>query len=137
MGQTPHLGQNIRYIRLLRGMKQATFAKEFGIAQQNISKMENKKTISEEQLEKAAKILNTTTEAIKDFDQTTVINNNNFHHDQTNNIFPVKDLIAYFKDELLKKDDEIERLKAELENKQPLKQDQNSDAPALKAIRNQ
>ena len=136
MGQTPHLGQNIRYIRLLRGMKQATFAKEFGIAQQNISKMENKKAISEEQLEKAAKILDTTTQAIKDFDQTTVINNNNFHHDQTNNIFPVKEVIDYFKDELLKKDEEIERLKAELENKQP-KQDHTSEAPALKAVRNQ
>jgi len=136
MGKTPHLGQNIRHIRLLREMKQSTFAKEFGIAQQNVSKMENRKHISDEQLEKAAKILNTTAEAIKDFDQTTVINNNNFHHDQTNNIFPVKDLIAYFKDELLKRDEEIEQLRAELENRQP-KQDQNSDAPALKAVRNQ
>lgn len=136
MGKTTHLGQNIRYIRILRGMKQATFAKEFGIAQQNVSKMENKKAISDEQLEKAAKILDTTAEAIKDFDQTTIINNNNFHHDQINNIFPVKDLIAYFKDELLKKDEEIESLKAALEEKQP-KQDKNSESPTLKALRSQ
>lgn len=136
MGKTTHLGQNIRYIRILRGMKQATFAKEFGIAQQNVSKMENRKAISDEQLEKAAKILDTTAEAIKDFDQTTVINNNNFHHDQTNNIFPVKDLIAYFKDELAKKDEEIESLKAALEEKQP-KQDKSSDSPTLKAVRTQ
>ncbi|SHG42257.1 helix-turn-helix domain-containing protein [Pedobacter caeni] len=136
MGKTTHLGQNIRYIRILRGMKQATFAKEFGIAQQNVSKMENRKAISDEQLEKAAKILDTTAEAIKDFDQTTVINNNNFHHDQTNNIFPVKDLIAYFKDELLKKDEEIESLKAALEQKQP-KQDEKPDSPTLKALRSQ
>ena len=135
MGQTPHLGQNIRYIRLLRGMKQATFAKEFGIAQQNVSKMENKKNVSDEQLEQAAKILNTTLESIKNFDQNTVINNNVLSNDQI--IFPVKEVIAYFKDELLKKDEEIEQLRAELQNKQPLKQDQNADAPALKAVRNQ
>lgn len=134
MGQTPHLGQNIRYIRLLRGMKQATFAKEFGIAQQNVSKMENKKNVSDEQLEQAAKVLNTTLESIKNFDQNTVINNNVFSNDQI--IFPVKEVIAYFKDELLKKDEEIEQLRAELQNKQP-KQDHNSDAPALKAVRNQ
>ena len=136
MGQTPHLGQNIRYIRLLRGMKQATFAKEFGIAQQNVSKMENKKNVSDEQLEQAAKILNTTLESIKTFDQNTVINNNIFHSDQVNHFYPVKEVIDYFKDELAKKDEEIEQLKAELENKQP-KQDHNSDTPALKAVRNQ
>lgn len=134
MGKTPHLGQNIRHIRLLRDIKQSTFAKEFGIAQQNVSKMENKKHISDEQLEQAAKILNTTLESIKNFDQNAVINNNVFSNDQI--IFPVKEVIAYFKDELLKKDEEIEQLRAELENRQP-KQDHNSDAPALKAVRNQ
>lgn len=134
MGKTTHLGQNIRYIRILRGMKQATFAKEFGIAQQNVSKMENKKNISDEQLEQAAKVLNTTLESIKNFDQNAVINNNVFSNDQI--IFPVKEVIAYFKDELLKKDEEIEQLRAELENRQP-KQDQNSDSPALRAVRNQ
>lgn len=136
MGKTTHLGQNIRYIRILRGMKQATFAKEFGIAQQNVSKMENRKNISDEQLEQAAKVLNTTLESIKNFDQNAVINNNIFHSDQVNHFYPVKEVIDYFKDELAKKDEEIESLKAALEEKQP-KQDKKSDSPTLKALRSQ
>lgn len=108
-----HLGQNIRRIRLVRGMKQSTFAKELGIAQQNVSKMENRTNISDEQLELVAQILNTSVEAIKKFNENAVINNNILYNDQINN--PVTEIISYFKDEISKKDEELERLRNEIE----------------------
>ncbi len=110
-----HIGQNIRKIRLLRGMKQDTFAKEMGIAQQNVSKMENKEKVSEEQLEQASKVLNASVETIKNFDEKVIINNNIFSHDQINH--PITEVISYFKGEIDKKDEEIERLRAELAGK--------------------
>lgn len=108
-----HLGQNIRRIRLIRGMKQSTFAQELGIAQQNVSKMENKINISEEQLELVAQILNTSVEAIKKFNENAVINNNILYNDQINN--PVTEIITYFSSELAKKDEELEKLRKEIE----------------------
>ena len=105
-----HIGQNIRKIRLLRGMKQETFAKELGIAQQNVSKMENKKEISEEQLKKVSEVLQASVEAIKGFDENAIINNN-ILNDQVNNynIHPVEEVINVFKGQ------EITELRSELE----------------------
>ncbi|MGJ1538001.1 helix-turn-helix domain-containing protein [Sphingobacterium multivorum] len=112
-----HIGQNIRKIRLLRGMKQETFAKELGIAQQNVSKMENKKEISEEQLKKVSEVLQASVEAIKGFDENAIINNN-ILNDQVNNynIHPVEEIVNVFKGILSSKDDEIAQLKAEILN---------------------
>lgn len=114
-----HIGQNIRKIRLLRGMKQDTFAKELGIAQQNVSKMEKKKEITDEQLEKVSKVLKASVEAIKGFDENTIINNN-ILNDQVNNynINPIEKVAEIFKDMLIIRDEEIQRLKAELEKYQ-------------------
>lgn len=111
-----HIGQNIRKIRLLRGMKQDTFARELGIAQQNVSKMEKKKDITDEQLEKISKVLKASVEAIKGFDENTIINNN-ILNDQVNNynINPIEKVAEIFKDILVIRDEEIQRLKAELE----------------------
>ena len=112
-----HIGQNIRKIRLLRGMKQSTFAKEMGIAQQNISKMEKKNKVSDEQLEQAAKIFNTTVEAIKNFDDKSVFQTNIINENQINNFNSVKDLLEYFELKLSKKEEEILELKDELAKK--------------------
>ncbi|HBI87026.1 MULTISPECIES: helix-turn-helix domain-containing protein [Sphingobacterium] len=121
-----HIGQNIRKIRLLRGMKQETFAKELGIAQQNVSKMENKKEISEEQLKKVSEVLQASVEAIKGFDENAIINNN-ILNDQVNNynIHPVEEIVNVFKGILSSKDDEIAKLRAELLN---LKSSSNEDS---------
>ncbi|RAJ31732.1 helix-turn-helix domain-containing protein [Pedobacter cryoconitis] len=119
--KTNHIGENIKKIRLLRGMKQATFAKELGIAQQNVSKMEKKTNIPDEQLELAAKILGTNLEALKDFDenkavfQTNIINENQVNHFNSVN----KDILEYFELKLAKKDEEIERLKEQLAKQKP------------------
>lgn len=112
-----HIGQNIRKIRLLKGMKQSTFAKEMGIAQQNISKMEKKNKVSDEQLEQAAKIFNTTVEAIKNFDDKSVFQTNIINENQINNFNSVKDILEYFELKLSKKEEEILKLKEELAKK--------------------
>lgn len=112
--KSTHIGQNIKKIRLLRGMKQEAFAKEMGIAQQNVSKMEKKTKISDEQLELAAKILGTNIEAIKNFDDKAVFQTNIINENQVNNFNSVKDILEYFELKIGKKDEEIERLKEQL-----------------------
>ncbi len=114
MGETKHIGNNIRKLRLLRGMKQSTLAKEMGIAQQNVSKMEKRKNIPDEQLEMAAKILGTNMETIKNFDDKTVFQTNIINENQVNNFNSVKDILEYFEIKINKKDEEIEKLKMEL-----------------------
>lgn len=113
-----HIGRNLRHIRLLKGMKQTTFAKSLGIAQQNVSKMENKKEISMGKLEAAAKVLGLTVDAIEKFNEKNILNNNIALEQgtgQTNHVYPIKEIIEYFKDELLKRDNKIEELTSELE----------------------
>jgi|SRR6185312_11175384 len=115
METTKHLGNNLRKLRILRGMKQETFAREFGIAQQNVSKMEKKKHISDEQLEQAAKILKTTTEQIKEFDEKSIFQTNIINENQVNHFNSTKELIEYFENKLEKKDKELDQLRLELE----------------------
>ncbi len=109
-----HIGKNIRAIRQIRGMKQEIFARKMGIAQQNVSKMENKKSPSEEQIEAAAKILQTSTEAIKNFDENGIFQNNLFN-EQVNNFNPVEKVVELYERLLKEAKDEITTLKAELE----------------------
>lgn len=124
-----HIGKNIRSIRLLKGMKQETFAYKLGIAQQNVSKMEKKTKVSQEKLEAAAKVLGITVEAIEKFNEKTVLNNNIALEEHAGQIVhPIKEVIEYFKEELLKKDNklnerdiEIQSLKAELEEYRSMK----------------
>jgi transcriptional regulator with XRE-family HTH domain len=109
-----HIGKNIRAIRQLRGMKQEIFARKLGIKQQNVSKMENKKSPSEEQIEAAAKILQTSTEAIKNFDENGIFQNNLFN-EQVNNFNPVEKVVELYERLLKEAKDEISVLKNELE----------------------
>lgn len=115
MEKVKHIGKNLRSIRLLRGMKQETFAKKFGIAQQNVSKMENKKELTEKQIEQAAKILQTTSEAIKNFDENNMIQNNLFN-DQVNNFNPVEKVVELYERMLKEVKSENEKLLRELES---------------------
>ncbi|WEK17879.1 MAG: helix-turn-helix transcriptional regulator [Candidatus Pedobacter colombiensis] len=114
--ENKHIGRNIQAIRKLRGIKQIDFANEMGVNQQNISRMENNKRVSEEKLEQASKILEASVSQIKDYDQKSItINNNVFSNDQINN--PITEVIEYFKGALDERDQEIERLKEQLSRK--------------------
>lgn len=76
-----HIGRKISRIRELRGMKQEALALELGISQQSVSLLEQSETVEDEKLEKVAKILGVTSEAIKNFSDESVLNiiSNSFH----------------------------------------------------------
>ena len=79
-----HLGRKISRIRELRGMKQEALATELGISQQAISKLEQSEEIEDSTLEKIAKVLGVSAEAIKNFNEETVFNIiGNTYHDNS------------------------------------------------------
>lgn len=79
-----HLGRKISRIRELRGMKQEALANELGISQQAISKLEQSEDIEDSTLDKVAKVLGVTAEAIKNFNEETVFNIiGNTYHDNS------------------------------------------------------
>ncbi|AMR32549.1 transcriptional regulator [Mucilaginibacter sp. PAMC 26640] len=76
-----HIGRKIGRIREMRGIKQEALAAELGVSQQTVSRMEQSETIEDEVLEKVAKILGVSKEAIDNFSEDAVVNyfNNTFH----------------------------------------------------------
>lgn len=113
--RTQHHGKSIRALRQLRGLKQDTFAKKLGMSQQNVSKMESKKKISDEQLEQAAKVLSTSVEFLKQFDDKAVFQTNIINENQVNHFNSTKEILEYFESKLDKKNQELDKLKTELE----------------------
>lgn len=78
-----HIGRKISRIRELRGMKQESLATELGISQQAISKLEQSEEIEDSTLEKIAKVLGVSVEAIKNYSDEAVINNINSFYDNS------------------------------------------------------
>lgn len=111
-----HLGRNIKAFRTLRGMKQSVLANEMGVTQQYISKMENSTKITDERIDEVGKILKVTSESLKNLDDKTIINNN-ILNDQVNNynIHPLDKVTELYNGIVADKDEEINRLRAELE----------------------
>ncbi|WP_242917362.1 helix-turn-helix domain-containing protein [Pontibacter liquoris] len=62
-----HLGDHVRRMRTALGVKQATLANELGTTQQNISRIEQEEEVDDATLEKIAKVLGVTSEAIRNF----------------------------------------------------------------------
>lgn len=69
-----HIGRKISRIRELRDMKQEALAQALGTNQQSISLMENSEHVDDERLAEVAKALGVTAEAIKNFNEDTVLN---------------------------------------------------------------
>jgi len=109
-----HIGRNIRAIRLLQDMKQGAFAQRMGIAQQNVSKLEAQKKVSARKLQAAAEALGVTVEAIETFNEKAVLRT---VPDQPmpQLTAPVKEIIAYFKEEITKRDLLIDQLQEDLD----------------------
>ncbi|MEO2071852.1 MAG: helix-turn-helix transcriptional regulator [Zunongwangia sp.] len=82
---TPHIGRKISRIRELRGMKQETLAEELGISQQSVSQMEQSENLEDEKLDKVAKALGVSKEAIKNFSEEAILNiiGNTYHVDNS------------------------------------------------------
>lgn len=80
-----HLGRKISRIREIRGIKQDHLAIELGVSQQTISKIEQSEDIDDATLDKIAKILGVTKEAIHQFSDDAVINYFNTFNDNSFN----------------------------------------------------
>ena len=59
----------------LRGMKQETLAEELGISQQSVSHIEQSETLEDDKLERVAKALGVSKEAIENFSEEAIFNN--------------------------------------------------------------
>ena len=81
----PNIGRKIGRIRELRGIKQETLAEELGVSQQTVSRMEQSEMVEKEVLEKVAKILGVSPDAIKNFSEEAVINYFNTFNDNNSN----------------------------------------------------
>ncbi|MDB5138179.1 MAG: transcriptional regulator [Mucilaginibacter sp.] len=82
---TLHIGRKISKIRELKGIKQETLAAELGISQQAVSKIEQSAEVEDAALEKIAKILGVTADAVKNFTEEAVVNYfNNFNDSSVN-----------------------------------------------------
>lgn len=69
-----HVGRRIGRIREMLGVKQETLAEQMGITQQAVSKLEQSEELEEKTLERVAKALGVTVEAIKHFSEDAVFN---------------------------------------------------------------
>jgi transcriptional regulator with XRE-family HTH domain len=72
--RTIHEGRNVKRIREILGIKQEALALELGISQQAISSLEQKEALDKEMLEKVAKALKISPEAIRSFNEENTIN---------------------------------------------------------------
>ena len=69
-----HHGYNIKRLREILGVKQDAIAAEFKITQQSVSDLEKKALISDDILERVAKVLKIPVEAIKNFNDEAAVN---------------------------------------------------------------
>lgn len=110
--KTVHEGRNVKRIRELLGIKQDTLANDLGLSQQAISSLEQRESLDKDMLAKVAQALKVPVEAIKEFNEESIINNIscNFSDHAANNVnynfSPVE--------KILEMAEEIKRLHAEL-----------------------
>lgn len=80
-----HHGRNIKRFREMLGIKQEGLAFELGEewSQKRVSVLEQKETVEQDILEQVAKVLKVNSEAIKTFDEDSVINNINTFYDNS------------------------------------------------------
>lgn len=128
MKDTVHLGENIRRILDLKGIKQEAFAEKMGVSQAAISKLLATPNIDDERLRDVADKLGVSVNAIKKFDADAImlfIENVNAHDHATGciakidiyNIHPIEEISKLYERMLKDKDDEIMRLRQELAKK--------------------
>lgn len=81
-----HHGRNITKIRQEKGIKQEALAIDLNMSQQTVSRLEKKRTIDDNTLNKVAKALNVPVEKIKEAEESLmniIIRNNDFHDSST------------------------------------------------------
>ena len=119
MAETIHIGRKISKLRELKGIKQEALAAELGISQQAVSKIEQSAEIEDEALDKIAKVLGLTPEAIKAFSEDAVfhiIANSFTDNSQNNNnylctINPLEKIVELYERLLTSEREKVELLK--------------------------
>lgn len=83
-----HIGRNISRIREMRDMKQEALAAAIGVSQQTISNIENSEVVDETRLKEIAIALGVTPDAIKSFNEESVLNiiSNSFTSNDTSTL---------------------------------------------------
>lgn len=122
MKETIHLGDNIRRIRELKGIKQETFAEKMGVSQAAISKLESTAKIDDERLKEVAEKLGTSMEAIKRASAETIMFHIETMNDNSGNfnvyeIHPIDQVTELYEKMLKEKSEEIEKLRQEIGKK--------------------
>ena len=69
-----HHGRNVKRLREMLGIKQEVLAKELGLSQQTVSRIESQEELEDDILNKIANVLQIQAEAIKNFDEDAAIN---------------------------------------------------------------
>ena len=83
--KTVHEGRNVKRIREILGIKQDTLALELGLSQQAVSALEQKEALDKDIVEKIAKALKVSSEAIRSFNEENAVNFfNTFNDDSIN-----------------------------------------------------
>ena len=105
-----HQGKNVKRIRELLGVKQDALAADLGLTQQAISQLEQKEIIDGPVLDKIAKTLGVTAEAIKNYNEESTISIiANTYHDNSSilgqyHFNPLEKIVELY-DALLKEKD--------------------------------
>lgn len=123
--KTVHEGHNVKRIREILGIKQDALAIDLGLTQQAVSLLEQKETLDAPMLDKVAKALGVSADAIKNFNEEATFNIiSNTYHDHSSSVnyqFNPIEKIAQLYDEKIKmyermlkeKDDLIDKLMKE------------------------
>ena len=83
----PHQGRNVKRIREILGIKQDALAIDLGLSQQAISQLEQRETLDAPTLEKVAKVLGVTKEAIEKFSEEVIAFQIQNMHDNSQAIY--------------------------------------------------
>ena len=67
-GNKIHQGQNVKIFRNMRNMKQEEFAKQIGVKQSVVTKLERQSIIEETMLSKCAEVLGIPVDVLKEFE---------------------------------------------------------------------
>ncbi len=115
-----HLGRNVSKLRELKGIKQEDFAKMLKITQQAVSKLENKKDIDDDMLQRISEKLDITPEGIKSFNPDTVIHSINQQggnvYAEIFNLNPIEKIVELYEKMLKEKDETIKSLREEIKS---------------------
>ncbi|MCA6438766.1 MAG: helix-turn-helix transcriptional regulator [Chitinophagaceae bacterium] len=79
-----HVGQNLQRMRIYFGIKQDALAKDLGMSQQTVSKLEQQAEIEPELLKKIGEVIGISPEMIENFDEEKAVYNINNTHFRDN-----------------------------------------------------